>query len=203
MGNENHPIIVVGLGNPGSEYKGTRHNIGFMVVDELSRRLKCSWKPGKSEYEFSQKIVADIRVVLVKPLTFMNNSGEAVLDVLEHYPTPLRKVIAIVDDFTLSLGRIRVRTKGSDGGHNGLRSLIYHLNSNDFPRIKCGIKREVMPPKSEMSDFVLSPFDEEEKKLAEKMIYDAADCVEEFVRSGIGHAMNVFNKQGPSDPVVK
>ena len=116
---------MVGLGNPGREYEGTRHNIGFMVVDEVSSRLKCAWKPGKGDYEFSQKVFGKARVVLVKPLTFMNNSGEAVLGVLEQYPTPLRNVLAIVDDFTLSLGKIRVRTKGSDGGHNGLRSLIY------------------------------------------------------------------------------
>lgn len=191
---ENRPIIVVGLGNPGREYDGARHNIGFMVVDELSDRLKCLWKPGKGEYVFSQKAVGDTSMVLVKPLTYMNNSGEAVLDVLEQYSTPLRNVLAIVDDFTLSLGKIRVRAKGSDGGHNGLRSLIYHLNSNEFPRIRCGIKREVMPPKREMSDFVLSPFDGEEKKIVKQMIDDAADSVDEFVKSGIQQAMNVFNK---------
>lgn len=191
---ESHLIIVVGLGNPGRAYEGTRHNIGYMVVDELSSRLKCSWKPGKGEFLFTQKVAGDTNVVLVKPMTYMNNSGEAVLDVLEQYPTPLPNILAIVDDFTLSLGKIRVRKKGSDGGHNGLRSLIYHLNSNEFPRIRCGIKREVMPPKSDMSDFVLSPFDGEEKKVVEKMMTDAADSVEEFVKSGIQQAMNVFNK---------
>lgn len=191
---ESHLIIVVGLGNPGRAYEGTRHNIGYMVVDELSSRLKCSWKPGKGEFLFTQKVAGDTNVVLVKPMTYMNNSGEAVLDVLEQYPTPLPNILAIVDDFTLSLGKIRVRKKGSDGGHNGLRSLIYHLNSNEFPRIRCGIKREVMPPKSDMSDFVLSPFDGEEKKVVEKMMTDAADSVEEFVKSGIQQAMSVFNK---------
>ncbi len=193
---------MVGLGNPGREYESTRHNIGFMVLDEVSRRMKCFWKPGKGEYEFTSKVAGNTTVVLVKPLTYMNNSGEAVLEVLKKYPTPLRNVLAVADDFTLSLGTIRVRTKGSDGGHNGLRSLIYHLNSNEFPRIRCGIKRESMPPKHEMSDFVLSPFDKEEKKLVEKMVSDAADSVERFLNSGIGQAMNVFNKQGPSDSVV-
>lgn len=191
---ENLPIIVVGLGNPGREYDGTRHNVGYMVVDELSGRLKSSWKPGKGEYLFSQKVDGDKTIVLVKPLMYMNNSGEAVLDVLEQFPTPFCNVLAIVDDFTLGIGKIRVRAKGNDGGHNGLRSLIYHLNSNEFPRVRCGIKREVMPPKSEMSDFVLSPFDGDEKKIVETMIKNAADAVEEFAQSGIKQAMNVFNK---------
>ena len=188
-----HPIILVGLGNPGFEYEETRHNVGFMVADELSVRLVSRWKPGRGEYLFSQSVVDETKLVLVKPLTFMNNSGEAVLEVLERFPTPVRNVLAVIDDFAIGLGTIRVRAKGNDGGHNGLRSLIYHLNTNEFPRIRCGIKNETMPPKREMADFVLSPFASDEKDVVEKMIRNAADAVEEFVRSGIEQTMNKFN----------
>ncbi|MEK7250750.1 MAG: aminoacyl-tRNA hydrolase, partial [Bacteroidota bacterium] len=170
-----------------------RHNVGFMVVDEVSVRLNSLWKPGKGEYLFSRTVVDGRELVLVKPLMYMNNSGEAVLDVLERFPTPIWNIIAIVDDFALSVGTIRVRAKGSDGGHNGLRSMIYYLNANEFPRIRCGIKREAMPPKRERADFVLSPFDDDEKEIVETMIKNAADAVEEFVRSGIERTMSKFN----------
>ncbi len=190
---EEQPIIAVGLGNPGFEYEDTRHNVGFMVVDEVSVRLNSLWKPGKGEYLFSRTVVDGRELVLVKPLMYMNNSGEAVLDVLERFPTPIWNIIAIVDDFALSVGTIRVRAKGSDGGHNGLRSMIYYLNANEFPRIRCGIKREAMPPKRERADFVLSPFDDDEKEIVETMIKNAADAVEEFVRSGIERTMSKFN----------
>jgi PTH1 family peptidyl-tRNA hydrolase len=190
---EEQPIIAVGLGNPGFEYEDTRHNVGFMVVDEVSVRLNSLWKPGKGEYLFSRTVVDGRELVLVKPLTYMNNSGEAVLDVLERFPTTTRNLVAIVDDLALNIGTIRVRGKGSDGGHNGLRSMIYYLNSNEFPRIRCGIKREAMPPKRERADFVLSPFDDDEKEIVETMIKNAADAVEEFVRSGIERTMSKFN----------
>lgn len=186
-------FIVVGLGNPGFEYDETRHNVGFMVVEEISARLGCLWKPGKGEYLFARSTVDGKKLILVKPLTYMNNSGAAVIDVLEKFPAPPGNMIAIVDDFALELGRIRIRTRGSDGGHNGLRSIIYFLNSDEFPRIRCGIKGAAMPAKREMADFVLSPFEHDEKEAVERMIARAADAVEECVRSGIARAMNVYN----------
>ncbi len=124
----------------------------------------------------------------------MNNSGEAVVDVLEKYPIPLQNVLVIADDFALDIGTVRVRAGGSEGGHNGLRSIIYFLNSDEVPRIRCGIKKETMPPKREMSDFVLSPFDDDERETAGTMISKAADALEDFARSGIERTMNVFNK---------
>jgi PTH1 family peptidyl-tRNA hydrolase len=187
------PIIVVGLGNPGFEYDETRHNLGFMVVDEVSVRLSSYWKPGKGEYLFSQSVLDGRKVVLVKPLTYMNNSGSAVVEVLERFPTSLHNVVVIVDDLALNIGTIRIRTRGSDGGHNGLRSMIYYLNSDEFPRMRCGIKQETMPPKRETANFVLSAFDDDEKAVVNEMIKRAADAVEEFVRSGIERTMNKFN----------
>lgn len=188
-------VIVIGLGNPGFEYEDTRHNIGFMVVEALSIRLDAIWKPGKGNYLIARTTLDGRMVILQKPLTYMNNSGEAVIDILERYPTPLQNVLAIVDDFAIPAGTIRVRAKGSDGGHNGLYSLIYHLNSDEFPRIRCGIKRDVVPLKRAMADFVLSPFEGDEKPAIEKMIVSAADAIEEFVCSGIDLTMTRFNTQ--------
>ncbi|MBX2990280.1 MAG: aminoacyl-tRNA hydrolase [Bacteroidetes bacterium] len=186
-------IIVVGLGNPGFEYEDTRHNVGFMVVEEVSVRLGSMWKPGKGEYLFTTAIVDGKQVVLVKPLTYMNNSGSAVVEVLERFPARIENVLVVVDDLALELGTIRIRAKGSDGGHNGLRSLIYYLNSNEFPRIRCGIQQKEKPPKRDVADFVLSPFESDRRDEVEMMIRNAADAVEEFFRSGIERTMNLYN----------
>jgi PTH1 family peptidyl-tRNA hydrolase len=191
--------VAVGLGNPGFEYEDTRHNVGFMVVDDLSVRLNCLWKPGKGEYLYTQAEIGDASIVLVKPLAYMNNSGLAVRDVLESWNVPISNLVVVLDDFALGLGTIRVRSIGSDGGHNGLRSIIYHLNTDGFARIRCGIRKETMPLKSEMAEFVLSTFDDDEKETAEKMTRNAADAVEEFVRSGIERTMTKYNTQGTSD----
>jgi PTH1 family peptidyl-tRNA hydrolase len=187
------PIIVVGLGNPGFEYDDTRHNVGFMVVDALSAKLNCLWRPGRGEFLFAETRVSEKNIVLVKPLTYMNNSGLAVRAVIEQNNVPLSQLIVVLDDFWFDVGTIRVRSKGSDGGHNGLSSIIYHLSSEDFSRIRCGIKNEAMPSKSEMAEFVLSPFDENEKENMETMIVTAGEAAIEFALYGIEKAMNKFN----------
>ena len=187
------PIIVVGLGNPGTEYEWTRHNVGFKVVDELSRRFKTPMKAGRGEYLFASRRIDGKKVVFAKPLTYMNNSGTAVGDLLEKYIARLEDLIIVADDFALPLGTIRVRAKGSDGGHNGLSSIIFQLNSSEFARIRCGIQQEMMLSKERMAEFVLSPFDTEERKTAEAMISRAADAVMEFVAAGIARTMNRFN----------
>lgn len=187
------PIIVVGLGNPGTEYDWTRHNVGFRVIDELARRFKISIRPGRGDYLFAACRVSGKEVVLVKPLTYMNNSGIAVSELLEKYSAGLHELMLVADDFALPLGTIRVRTKGSDGGHNGLSSIIYQLNTNEFARIRCGIRREIMPPKERMAEFVLSPFEREERETVDAMIAKAADAVVEFTTTGIAKTMNKFN----------
>jgi PTH1 family peptidyl-tRNA hydrolase len=189
------PIIVVGLGNPGTEYESTRHNIGFRVIDALARRLKTPLKPGNGEYLFASRSVEGKDVILAKPLTYMNNSGNAVGGLLERYSARLDELVVIVDDIALPLGVIRVRAKGSDGGHNGLASIIYQLNTNEFPRIRCGIRQEMMPPKEQMADFVLSPFETGERETAEAMISRASDAVLEFSIAGIARTMSKFNTQ--------
>jgi peptidyl-tRNA hydrolase, PTH1 family len=188
-----HPLIIVGLGNPGSEYENTRHNVGFMVIDELCGRFNRDITQGKGDYLCAVARMKLTTVVLLKPLTYMNNSGLAVVDALLRYGSSLANTLVIVDDLALPLGVIRVRAKGSDGGHNGLYSIIYHMNSNEFPRIRCGIKRETMPRKGKMADFVLSAFEPEEAETVGAMVHRAADAAMEFVRSGIAQTMNKFN----------
>jgi PTH1 family peptidyl-tRNA hydrolase len=186
-------IIVVGLGNPGTEYDGTRHNIGFEVIDELTRRFKTTMRSGWGEYLIASHRVAGKILILAKPMTYVNNSGIAAKELLEGYGALISQLIVIADDLALPLGKIRVRAKGSDGGHNGLHSIIYQLNSDEFARIRCGIRREVMPPNGRMADFVLSPFEKGERATVDEMIKCSADAAVEFSVSGIAKAMNRFN----------
>lgn len=189
------PIAVVGLGNPGTEYGQMRHNVGFQVLDTLSGRWKKGFKPGKGEYYFVRAAIGDREVILVKPLTFMNNSGEAVAEVIDRFSLPFSSLLVVADDFALPLGVLRLRPSGSDGGHNGLSSIIYQLQSDQFPRLRCGIGRAEMPPPSAMADFVLSAFEPEEQASVRSMVGRAADAVTHFVSAGIESAMNVFNRQ--------
>ncbi|MCZ6776202.1 MAG: aminoacyl-tRNA hydrolase [Ignavibacteria bacterium] len=186
--------ILVGLGNPGFEYETTRHNVGFHVIDVLCNRLGKSLRPGKGEYLFASGQVSGRGILLVKPMTYMNNSGTAVGDVLLNYESSPDRLAVVFDDLALPLSTIRIRPKGSDGGHNGLRSIIYHLNTNAFPRIRCGIRQEMMPPKNRVVDFVLSPFDEGEKEAVNEMVERAADAATEFATLGIAPTMNKFNR---------
>ena len=186
-------LVVVGLGNPGTEYEGTRHNAGFMVVDLLSGRWRKPFKPGKGDYLAVRGSVGGRDLALVKPLTYMNNSGAAVLDALRQFDAEAENLLVVVDDFALPLGTIRMRPGGSDGGHNGLYSVISDLRREDFPRLRCGIGRTDQKPTGDMAEFVLSPFREDELETARQMIARAADAVTEFVTGSITGAMNRFN----------
>lgn len=186
-------IIIAGLGNPGAEYEHTRHNLGFQVVEELCRKLRCPLRAGKGDYLISWARAGTSELALVKPMTYMNNSGEAIADVLQKFRVDQKDMLVVCDDFTLPLGTLRIRPKGSDGGHNGLYSIIYHLRSTEFPRLRCGIRKEVMPLKDEMADFVLSAFDPEEEPGVRNMVTRAAEAVIEFGCSGISRAMNRFS----------
>ncbi|MFN0159496.1 MAG: aminoacyl-tRNA hydrolase [Bacteroidota bacterium] len=183
------PRIVVGLGNPGSEYEWTRHNIGFHVVDELCSRLNVRLTPGKGEY-----LVANSGLMVVlKPLTYMNGSGQAVAEALERYHATPQDLLIVVDDFALLLGTLRIRTQGSDGGHNGLSSIISHLNSDGFPRLRCGIGKENLPLKEEMVNFVLARFDESEYQAVSAMVKRAADVCMESATEDFARLMNKYN----------
>jgi PTH1 family peptidyl-tRNA hydrolase len=179
---------IVGLGNPGAEYEGTRHNVGFEVVDELARRWKARLKSWRSLAAVAR--VADRDVVLVEPLTFMNASGGAAAAVTSFYRIEPRDVLVVVDEAQLPLGRIRLRPSGSAGGHNGLKSVIEHLGS-DFPRLRIGVERG--DRSMDLSDRVLSRFAPAERDVIRRAITRAADAAETFLDEGIIVAMNRYN----------
>lgn len=179
---------IVGLGNPGPEYKGTRHNVGFAVIDEISRRWHAPLKSWKSLAEVA--VVHDRDALLVKPKTFMNLSGEAVGRIVAFHKLVPEDVLVVVDEVQLPLGRLRIRAAGSAGGHNGLKSIIQHLGEG-FPRLRIGIGRG--DPRWDLADHVLSTFGREEREVIDQAIGRAADAVETFVEEGLGAAMNKFN----------
>lgn len=191
--------LIVGLGNPGRQYEFTRHNVGFLVVDRLATSLQASFRPAQGDYWNVFCSLNGLDVVLMKPTTYMNNSGIAVQQFLETQALPLEQVLIVCDDFQLPLGSLRIRTRGSDGGHNGLASIIYHVQSEDIPRMRCGIGSSHLPAdKSLLADFVLSEFEPDEHEETERMIRQAADACCTFVAEGIAHAMDRFNNIKPT-----
>lgn len=187
-------FLVAGLGNPGQMYRSTRHNTGRMVVEELVMRLRCPWRPGKGEFEFAEGSIGVTPVIFLAPTTFMNASGEAVLDALERFQVPPDRLMVVADDLALPLGMLRVRASGSDGGHNGLASIIYHLVTESFPRLRCGIGQVEKPAKEATADFVLAPFGKDEEEVVRSMILRAADAVTTIVESGLDRAMTLYNR---------
>jgi PTH1 family peptidyl-tRNA hydrolase len=187
-------MLVVGLGNPGSEYSATRHNAGWMAVDELAARHSRRFRPEGGQYLGASVIVGETAVRLIKPLTYMNASGEAVREALLRYQLPVSSVLVVFDDFQLPLGTLRVRTSGSDGGHNGLASIIFELGTAEIRRVRLGIgPAGGALPAQGWKDFVLSPFHAEEREAVRTMVVRAADAVEAVISTGIDRAMNVYN----------
>ena len=154
--------LIVGLGNPGNKYAFTRHNIGFMIIDYISNFLNTELKPGKGDWFGVGCNYDGEDIYLMKPTTFMNNSGTAVIDFILRNNIDIKDILVVYDDFQIPLGTIRVRTNGSDGGHNGISSVIYHLNTLDFARMRIGIGNANLINKEDYIDFVLSNFNEEE-----------------------------------------
>ncbi len=188
-------LALIGLGNPGAEYAETRHNIGFMVVDVLSggARMQTTW--GSGEYLSLARRFDHGESLLVKPMTYMNNSGLAVRRVAEEFGLDTADLLVIVDDFHLPLGSLRIRRGGSDGGHNGLRSIIEHLGTDAFPRMRCGIGGASMPAdKSGKADYVLSPFDRQERGAVRELIEHAAEAARTAVSLGIEQAVQRCNR---------
>jgi PTH1 family peptidyl-tRNA hydrolase len=185
--------LVVGLGNPGPKYDGTRHNVGFAAVDLLAARHGVQWEsaPRGAEALVGRWRAAD--VVLAKPLTFMNLSGAAVVSLLQFYKIELAEMIVIVDEVQLETGRIRLRPEGSAGGHNGLKSLIAALGTGTFPRLRIGVGRG--DTRRNLSDHVLTKFDADERSVVDEAVGRAADASEAFVADGIAVAMNRFNRK--------
>ena len=183
--------FIVGLGNPGLQYENTRHNVGFMTIDYLANKYDIDVRKLKFKSLYGQGEISGHKVMLIKPQTYMNNSGMAVLDVYNYYKMPLENILVIVDDVDIEFGTIRIRKKGSDGGHNGLKSIIYQLGSQDFPRIKIGIGKR--KEGQDLADFVLSKFSKDEKPRIEEAVLNAAMAVETIITYGIDEGMNQFN----------
>jgi PTH1 family peptidyl-tRNA hydrolase len=188
---------IVGLGNPGREYSGTRHNVGFAVLDELARRASVAFETSSSEALVAKWRRPDDQVLLVKPLTFMNASGQAIGELARYFKIDPADVFVIVDEVQLPLGKLRARTHGSAGGHNGLKSAIAHIG-DAFPRLRLGVGRG--DERRDLADHVLSRFDKSEAADVERMTTRAADAAEMFITSGIGAVMNAFN--GGGDPAT-
>ncbi len=189
--------IVLGLGNPGPDYEGTRHNAGFEVVQRLAARHGVSLRQVAHHARFACARVGGVPVLLAEPLTYMNRSGIAALALTRHFHVPVERLLVVVDDVALPLGMIRVRKSGSAGGHNGLRSLIESLGSAAFPRVRVGIGA---PPSGQMVEYVLAPFSRQERAIMEEAFERAADAVEVVVERGLDVAMNTFNarSRGPA-----
>lgn len=186
--------VVVGLGNPGYEYEHTRHNIGFAVADAVAQKLAIRFQAGPGEYYVALGRWKRTDILLIKPVTYMNNSGIAVKEIMDLYDLQCSQLLTVVDDFQLPLGVLRIRKKGSDGGHNGLASIIYHLQSDEFPRLRCGIRSDAMPQrKSELTGFVLTAFDRAERELVRAMVDRASLAALAVATEGLENAMNQFN----------
>ena len=184
--------VIAGLGNPGLSYRHTRHNIGFDALDVIAKRYSARFSKSEFRAKTASCVISGEKAVLVKPQTFMNLSGEAIGPLLNYYKEdPKTRLIVISDDVALDAGRIRVRKKGSAGGHNGLKNIIKHCGTEDFMRIRIGAGK--LPAGQDMISFVLGRNDRNERQLLESAFERAADAVELIISSGVDEAMNRFN----------
>lgn len=188
-----YEYMIVGLGNPGGEYVGTRHNVGFAVADIIAEKTSAVFKRVKQNAEIADISFGGKRCLLVKPLTFMNNSGEAVSALMKFYKIPLENVIVVFDDISLPVGGLRVKRKGSAGGHNGIKSIIALCGGECFPRVKVGVGQKPHPD-YDLAKWVLSRFAKAEEDIIKKAYESAAGAVDTLIKSGADAAMNTFNK---------
>jgi len=188
-------FLLVGLGNPGPEYARTRHNAGWFVLDELARRHNIEFSRKSNDARIGTGLIGDQRVLLAKPLTYMNLSGRAVAGLMRYHNIELERILVITDDLNLPVGKLRLRISGSDGGHNGLKSVAQSLTTKEYARLRFGVGE---PPQDERQergtrDFVLKGFAQAEWPAVEEAVVRAADCCETFVRESVEVAMNRFN----------
>ncbi|MBN1780420.1 aminoacyl-tRNA hydrolase [bacterium] len=182
--------MIVGLGNPGSRYQRTKHNLGFMVLDFLADQAKASFKKGPGAYDWLRMGIGDAEAVCIKPMTFMNRSGRAVADAKQRLSIPDYRTLIILDDLALPLGKLRLRAAGSPGGHNGLSSVCRYVHSEAIPRLRLGIG---ISSKINTVEYVLTPFPQDSLKIIERMIAGAGQAVQDFVNVGIQQTMNIVN----------
>ncbi len=190
-------FLIAGLGNPGREYRGNRHNVGFTVLDRLAERLGVSFSRVESKALVTKAEYLENRLILVKPQTYMNLSGQAVSSLLRFYKVPLERLLVVYDEVDLPLGTLRLRPEGSSAGHKGIQSIIDKLGTQEFPRLRAGVSRP--PGRMEAADYVLQDFSKDETELLQEVLNRAAEAVLVFVREGIVVAMNQFNPQGSGE----
>ena len=183
--------LIAGLGNPDRQYEGTRHNVGFEVIDQLAERLFISVDEKKFRGYYGKGVIGGQKVILLKPETYMNLSGESVRAAADFYKIQPDHIIVVYDDVSLDVGQLRIRTKGSAGGHNGIKNIIAHLGTQEFPRIKVGVGDK--PKKMDLADYVLSRFSKEDSAVMEDAFREAAGAVEMMITQGADAAMNQFN----------
>ena len=183
--------FIVGLGNPGRQYENTRHNIGFLTIDYLANKHNIDVKKSKFKSLYGQGEISGQKVMLIKPQTYMNNSGEALKELRNFYKFDEDELIVIVDDIDIDFGKIRIKQKGSAGTHNGMKSIIYQLQYDTFPRIKVSVGKK--PDYMNLANFVLSGFSEKEVEIIREEIKLASQAIETMLDSGIDKAMNKFN----------
>ena len=184
--------IIAGLGNPGRDYVSTRHNIGFEAADAIAAKYDIKFNKEKFRAVFGEGIIGGEKVILAKPQTYMNLSGESIREIRDWYKIPNEHIIIIYDDISLPLGKLRLRGKGSAGGHNGMKSIIYQLGTDVFPRIKIGVGAPTEPD-YDLADFVLGRFSKAETEVLIQTVIKAADAVESIITVGVEKTMSKFN----------
>ena len=192
LGKKNENWLIVGLGNPGSKYDRTRHNCGFRALDILAQALNCKVDKGKFQGLYGQTTYNGKKLFLLKPQTYMNASGVSVLQLSAYYNIPPQRIIVLFDDISLAPGRLRIRADGSAGGHNGIKSIIAQLGSQEFPRVKIGVGAKASE-EQDLADWVLSCFSSAEEKELTKALDNAADAVLCIIEQGVPTAANRYN----------
>lgn len=184
---------IVGLGNPGIQYENTRHNAGFISIDYLARKYSIDVRKIKFKSLIGQGVISGHKVMLVKPQTYMNNSGEAIREIYKYFDFEHDKLIVIYDDIDIDFGSIRIRKKGSAGTHNGMKSIIYNLEFDDFPRIKVAVGKK--PSYMDLANFVLSGFSKNEAKILEEEIMLVGESIDMILEEGIDKTMSMYNSK--------
>lgn len=192
VGQKSESWLIVGLGNPGKDYDRTRHNCGFRAIDLLAEKLGCKIDKGKFQGLYGQALINRKKLFLLKPQTYMNLSGKSVLQMSAYFSIPPQRIIVMFDDISLPPGRLRVRSDGSAGGHNGIKSIIAELGSQDFPRVKIGVGAKPHP-EQDLADWVLSTFSAAEEKLLKPALENAAEAALNIIDKGIQDTANRYN----------
>ena len=186
-------ILIAGLGNPGKEYENTRHNAGFLVLDTLAQKLGADLSERKHRALCGKAVIGGQKVILLKPQTYMNSSGESIRAAADYYKVPPEDILVVYDDISLAPGQLRIRAKGSAGGHNGMKNIIAHLGTQEYPRVRVGIGDK--PRGMDLADYVLSRFSKGEQEKMEQAFAEAAEAAAMIAGQGLDKAMNHFNQK--------